>query len=97
MLHSVPSVIPSVLMVTGSKSVSVILGGFLSVEIKCEFQSEAGIAFVLELTALFFKTSCYRVNSIFHSRILVAVSQQMYFFGYISDNISCIYLSFERY
>jgi hypothetical protein len=83
-------------MVTGSNSVSVILGGFLSLENKCEFHSEAGIAFVLELTAIFVKTSCYRVNSVFRSRILIAGSQQMYFSVYISDNISCIYSSFER-
>jgi len=83
-------------MATGSNRVSLILGGFLSLEIKCEFHSEAGIAFVLVLNATFVKTSCYRVNSIFRSKILVAGSQQMHFSMYISDKISCIYLSFER-
>jgi hypothetical protein len=68
----VPSFILSALIVTGSNSVSVILGGFLSLEIKCEFHNEGGITFVLKLTAIFVKTSCYRVNSIFRSRILVA-------------------------
>jgi len=93
-LQNVPAFIPSVLMTTGSNSVSVILGGFLSLEIKSEFHSEAGIAFVLVLTAIVVKTSCYRVNSIFRSRILVAGSQQMRFSVYVSDKISCIYLSF---
>ena len=83
-------------MVTGSNSISVILGGFLSLEIKCDFHSKAGTAFVLELAAIFVKTICYRVNSIFSSRFLVAGSQQMCISVYISDNISCIYLSFER-
>ena len=79
MLQSIPSFIPSILIVTCSNCVFVILGGFLSLEIKCKFHSEGGIYFVLELTAIFVKTSYYRVNSIFRSRILVAGSQQMYF------------------
>jgi hypothetical protein len=81
-------------MATGSKSFCVILGVFLSLEIKSEFHSEAGTAFVLVLTAIVAKTSCYRVNSIFRSRIVVAGSQQMHFSVYVSDKISCIYLSF---